>query len=72
MDPFYAEEEKEKMNVTSDTVVYRPCSRGHSVLWAGDPAHEIPEGVECECGKTVVHYKTCKECEHRWMEFVDK
>jgi hypothetical protein len=40
-----------------------PCSGGHRFTYAGDPYDGMfPEGYPCECGKTVLHYTTCKAC----------
>ena len=48
------------------------CLNGHVVFWAGDPYYEIPEGVPCACGQTIVHWETCPVCGTRIMAMMPK
>jgi len=39
-----------------------PCENGHIFTWTGGT--EIPEGIPCQCGKTVYVRQTCPTCGH--------
>ena len=57
-------------NIYYNTTSKGLCSGGHTVLWAGDPNYEIPEGYPCACRWGVVMYVTCPTCEHKKMVIV--
>ncbi len=60
-------EQPDYMNFKSveqpDYTDYRsnPCENGHVFIWAGS-TNEIPEGIPCQCGKTVSVRQTCPTC----------
>ena len=60
------------INPNATSVGSNLCTRGHIVIWAGDPYYEIPDGTPCACGMTTVRRVTCPTCGHTEMKMVEK
>ena len=49
---------------TSRIVTYEPCVGGHTFVWPRwkIPGDRIPDGIPCQCKKTVSRWRTCPTC----------